>query len=83
MATSAFFSPDSDVSRAPFSATRALLSAATMIASRPARSIVFFLGLLSLARADSLGQLTVCIVEAYNLENLDASEPFGGTASDP
>ena len=49
----------------------------------PARSIVFFLGLLSLARADSLGQLTVCIVEAYNLENLDASEPFGGTASDP
>lgn len=54
-----------------------------MQASRPARSIVFFLGLLSLARADSLGQLTVCIVEAYNLENLDASEPFGGTASDP
>ena len=45
----------------------------------------FVLGLISLvqAQADSRGQLTVCIVEAYNLENLDADEPFGGSASDP
>ena len=49
----------------------------------------FVLGLLSLVQAqliqsaDSRGQLTVCIVEAYNLENLDADEPFGGSASDP
>ena len=45
----------------------------------------FVLGLLSLvqAQSDRHGQLTVCIVEAYNLENLDADEPFGGSASDP
>ena len=43
----------------------------------------FVLGLLSLVQAQSSGQLTVCIVEAYNLENLDADEPFGGSASDP
>ena len=45
----------------------------------------FVFGLISLvqAQADSRGQLTVCIVEAYNLENLDADEPFGGSASDP
>ena len=45
----------------------------------------FVVGLLSLvqAQSDRRGQLTVCIVEAYNLENLDADEPFGGSASDP
>jgi hypothetical protein len=53
-----------------------------MSQARSARSIFLF-GLLSLVQADSLGQLTVCIVEAYNLENLDANEAFGGTASDP
>ena len=53
------------------------------LAVRLAPRLAFFLGLLSLVQADSLGQLTVCIVEANNLENLDASEPFGGSASDP
>ena len=43
----------------------------------------FVLGLLSLVQAQSRGQLTVCIVEAYNLETLEADEPFGGSASDP
>ena len=46
-------------------------------------SFAFFVTLLSLVQADNLGRLTVCIVEAYNLENLDENEPFGGSASDP
>jgi hypothetical protein len=66
--------------------TRSSVSAGStktaMSQARSARSIFLF-GLLSLVQADSLGQLTVCIVEAYNLENLDANEAFGGTASDP
>ena len=62
-----------------------VLSAGTKTAMSQARSArsIFLFGLLSLVQADSLGQLTVCIVEAYNLENLDANEAFGGTASDP
>ena len=64
---------------------KVLISAGTKTAMSQARSArsIFLFGLLSLVQADSLGQLTVCIVEAYNLENLDANEAFGGTASDP
>lgn len=48
-----------------------------------ATKLALVLPLLTFVQADQLGRLTVCIVEATNLENLDENEPFGGSASDP
>ena len=35
------------------------------------------------AQSAQLGTLTVCIIQAENLENLDTNEVYGGEASDP